>query len=120
MAALRKQTRRCRESTISWQRATSSEYLHFDFRRILRRGDALLDERVPVMAMRTLPQQLRAAVAAAHADVRIEVEDGVLRQLAVAVDQRRGVMKLAERAPDRLMDAQRVRILHECRKQQIE
>ena len=61
-----------------------------------------------------------AAVAAAHADVRIEVEDRVPRQLAVAVDQRRLVAELPERAPDRLVDAERVRVLHERGEQQIE
>ena len=60
-----------------------------DFRRVLRRRDPLLDERVPVVAVRALPEQLGAAVAAAHADVRVEVEDRVLGQLAVAVDERR-------------------------------
>src|SRR5262245_22934312 len=70
--------------------------------------------------MRALPQQLRAAVAAAHADVRIEVEDRVLRQLRVAVDERRRMMELAERAPDRLVDAERVRVLDERRKEQIQ
>ena len=66
--------------------ATSSG---LDFRRVLRRRDPLLDERVPVVAVRALPEELGAAVAAAHADVRIEVEDGVPRELAVAIDERR-------------------------------
>ena len=49
-----------------------------------RRRDPLLDECVPLVALRALPQQLGAAVAAARADVRIEVEHGVARQLHVA------------------------------------
>ncbi len=39
------------------------------------RRDAFLDERVPFVAMRALPDQLGAAIAAAHADVGVEVED---------------------------------------------
>ena len=38
------------------------------------RRDALFDERVPLVAVRALPEQLGAAVAAAHADVRVEIE----------------------------------------------
>ena len=102
-------------------------YLHppalrsdFHLGAVLRRRDALFDERVPVVAVRALPEQLRAAVAAAHADVRIEIEDRVLGQLAVAIDERRRVVELAERAPDRLVDAERVRVLHERGEQQVE
>ena len=62
----------------------------FDFGGILRRRDAFFDERVPVVAVRALPEELGAAIAAAHADVRVEVEDRMPRQLAVAVDERRG------------------------------
>ena len=46
--------------------------------------DPLLDEGVPVVALRALPQQLGAAVAAGRADVGIEVEDGAARQVRVA------------------------------------
>ena len=99
---------------------TASRPLHLDFRRVLRRRDALFDERVPVVAVRALPEQLRAAIAAAHADVRIEIEDRVARQLAVAIDERRLVAELPERAPDRLVDAERVRILDERGEQEIE
>src|SRR5207249_7551749 len=72
----------------------------FHFRCVLRRRDSLFDERVPVVAVRALPQQLGAAIAAAQADVRIEIEHRVARQLAVAVDEHRLMTKLAERAPD--------------------
>src|SRR5262245_30240444 len=92
----------------------------FDLGRILSRRNPFLDERIPVVAMRTLPEHLRAAVAAAHAHVRIEIEHRVLGQLAVAIDERRGMLQLAERPPDRLTDAQRVRILDERREQQVE
>src|SRR5262245_19621066 len=43
-------------------------------RRVLR-GDPFLDERIPLVALRALPQQLGAAITAAKADVRIEVEE---------------------------------------------
>ena len=72
------------------------------------------------MTVRALPEQLCAAVAAAHADVRIEVEHRVLRELAVAIHERRRVVELAERAPDRLVDAERMRVLHQRGKQQVE
>jgi hypothetical protein len=52
--------------------------------------------------------------------VRVEVEDGVFGQFAVAVHERGGVVELAQRPPDRLMDAQRVRILDESGEQQVE
>ena len=70
--------------------------------------------------MRALPEQLRAAVAAADADMRIEIEDRMLGELAVAVDERRRMMQRGERTPDRLMDAERVRVLDEGGEQQIE
>src|SRR5688572_27927884 len=41
----------------------------------LRRRDACFDEAVPLVAVRAVPQQLGAAIAAPHADVRIEIED---------------------------------------------
>ena len=94
--------------------------LDLDLARVLRRRDPFLDERVPVVAVRALPEQLGAAIAAAHADVRIEVEDRVLGQLAVAIDERRRMVKLAERAPDRLVDAERVRVLDQRGEQQVE
>ena len=70
--------------------------------------------------MRALPEQFGASVAAPHADVRVEIEDRVARQLAVAIDERRFVPELSERAPDCLVNAERVRILHERREEQIE
>src|SRR5439155_10671770 len=84
------------------------------------RRDPLLDEGVPVMAMRALPQELRAAVAAAHADVWIEIEDGMFGELAVAVHERCRMVERGQRAPDRLVDAQRVWILNERGEQQVQ
>ena len=82
---------------------------------VLGRRDALLDERVPVVAVRALPEQLGAAVAAAHADVRIEVEDRVAGELAVAIDERRRELQLRQRlarspgAAERVRDSARAR-----------
>ena len=41
------------------------------------RREPLLDERVPLVALRALPEQLGAAVAAPRTDVRVEIEDRV-------------------------------------------
>src|SRR5262245_14956984 len=70
--------------------------------------------------MRALPQELGASVPAPHADVGIEVEHRVFGELAVPVDERGRMAKLAECPPDRLVDAERVRVLHERREEQIE
>ncbi len=67
------------------------------------RRDSLLDERVPLVAVRALPEQLGAAVPAAHADVRIEVEDRLPRDLDVARDERPAAGRAAtacSRSPD--------------------
>src|SRR5262245_47733649 len=103
-------------STRSWVESSSG----LDFGRILCRSDPFLDERVPVVAVRALPQQLRAAVTAAHADVRVQIEDRVPCEVAVTIDETGRVVQLAERPPDRLVDTQRVRILHERGEQEIE
>src|SRR5262249_7429596 len=64
--------------------------------------------------MRTLPEQLGAAVPAAHAHVGVEIKDRVLGQLAVTFDERLGMPQLSERAPDGLMNTEGMRILNEC------
>jgi hypothetical protein len=51
--------------------------------------------------------------------MRIEIEHGMTRELA-AIDERRGVVKLAEGSPDGLVDAERMRVLHERGEEQIE
>src|SRR5665213_57250 len=98
----------------------SRRFLHFYFSSVLGGCDAFFDERIPVVTVRTLPQQFGAAIAAAQADVRIEIEDRVLRQLAVVIDERCRMTQLAERAPDRLVDAERMRILDERGEEQFE
>jgi hypothetical protein len=67
-----------------------------------------------------LPQEFSAAVPTSHADVRIEIEDRVFRELAILVDERGSVAELTQGAPDRLMDAERMRILNERCKEQVE
>ena len=85
----------------------------------MSRRDSFLHERIPVVAVGALPQQLGTAIAAAHAHVRIEIEHRVPRQFTVSIDERRLVMELTERAPDGLVDAERVGVLHERGEQQI-
>ena len=62
------------DAARGFQRAATNASA-FRFFAILRRRDAFLDERVPLVAVRTLPEQLVAAVPAPDADVRIAVED---------------------------------------------
>ena len=62
-----------REIEIVTTAAPPTRASHFDGR-FLRRRDPLFDERIPLVAMRALPQQLGAAVAALQADVRVEEE----------------------------------------------
>ena len=76
--AMRKRTHRWMRS---WRRCQS------DASSSLCRGNPLLDERVPLVAVGALPQELRAPVAAPRADVRIEIEDDVAGQRQIAVDQ---------------------------------
>ncbi len=61
--------------------------LHLDGR-FLGGSDSFLDERIPFVAMRALPQQIGAAVVALQADVRIEEEHRRARRLDVALHQR--------------------------------
>ena len=51
--------------------------------------DPFFDECVPLVALRALPEQLRAPIAAADADVRIEIEHGVAGQGQIALDELR-------------------------------
>src|SRR5678815_2517284 len=69
------------------ERETVASASQLGFRSFLGRRDPLLHECVPFMAVRALPEELGAAVAALQADVRIEVEDRVAREIDVARDQ---------------------------------
>src|SRR4029079_1165569 len=87
---------------------------------VLGRSDALLDERVPRVAVRALPEELGAAVAAAETDVGIEIEDRVARQVFVASDERGRELELRQRLPDRLVQRERVGMVHERFEEQLE
>ncbi len=87
---------------------------------VLRGRDPFLDEGVPLVAVRALPEQFGAAVAAPDADVRVEIEDRVPGELHVAVNQSPFQIELGERLPDRLVDGQGVRILHERVEEQVQ
>ena len=87
---------------------------------VLGGRDAFLDERVPLVALRALPEQLGAAVAAAHADVRIEIEDRVAGERQVALEQLRRTAERRKRLPDFLVNHQRVRVVAERLEEQFE
>ena len=72
------------------------------------------------MALRALPQQLGAAVAAADTDVRVEIEDGVAGEAEIAFDQLRIASQSRQRLPDFLVDHQGVRVVRERLEEQLE
>ncbi len=65
------------------------------------------------MAVRALPDQLGASVAAAHAHVWIKVEDRLAGDVDVPRDQLLWQVEHRQRAPDSLVDRNRVRIVFE-------
>src|SRR5206468_12375250 len=85
-----------------------------------RRRDAFFNERVPLVALGALPQQLGTAVAATHADVGVEVEDGVPCQAQVPVYQLRRSSECRDRLPDLLVDDQGVGVVAERLEQEFE
>src|SRR4029453_5112009 len=89
-------------------------------RRVFGRRHPFLDERIPLVALRTLPEQLRAPGAAMHADVRIEVEDGAARQLYVLLNQCRVQLKSPECLPHLVMDGQTVRVVRQRIEEQLQ
>src|SRR4051812_29376146 len=72
------------------------------------------------MAVRALPEQLGAAIAAANADVRIHVEDGVPGELDVLLHKISFEVESREDMPDALMQCQRMRIVYKSVEQQFE
>src|SRR5688500_3158183 len=70
--------------------------------------------------MRALPQQIGAAVVALDADVRVEEEHRRSRRLDVALHQLAVQIELQQHVPYRLMDGEAVRVLFECREQELE
>src|SRR5262245_21811885 len=87
---------------------------------IFRRRDPLFDEGIPLVALRALPQKLRAPVAAPDADVGIEIEDGVPSQLDVSLDERGRQIELRERLPDGLMQCEGVWIVNQRLEDHVE
>src|SRR3954468_7558531 len=83
-----------------WKPETGSWRLEAEFSarkrrlRVLRRGDAFFDECVPFVTMRTLPEQFRASIPAADADVRVDVKDRVVSQIAVPLHEGRRKFQL--------------------------
>src|SRR5690348_13043366 len=94
--------------------------LHTELFRLFCRSDPVFDERIPLVAVGALPEQLGAAIAAAHADMRIHVEDGVSSQLDVALHERALEVEARKDLPDGLMQRQRVGVMHERLEQQFE
>src|SRR6266850_1542869 len=92
----------------------------FDLRFGLLWRNPLLDERIPLVALRALPEELRAAVAAAEADVRIEIEDRLSGERHIAAHQRLVETERGQDAPDLLVECQPVRVVCERIEQQVE
>src|SRR5690606_23861866 len=84
------------------------------------RRDALFDEGVPFVALWTLPQQLGAAIPAAYADMRVEVEDRLASQVHVLADERRVEPERRQHAPRLLVDGEPVRVVGQCGEEEIE
>jgi hypothetical protein len=84
------------------------------------RRHPFFDERVPLVALRTLPEQLRAAVTAAHADVGIDIEDGVFCERQVPLEHLRRTAERRERLPDFLMNDEGMRVVRERLEQQLQ
>src|SRR5688572_31892802 len=72
------------------------------------------------MTVRALPEELRAAVPAFQADVRIEIEDRVASELFVARHQRRREVQLRQGLPDRLVHDEGMWVLHERLEEQLQ
>ena len=79
-------------------------------------GNCMNEFEVPLLP----GQPLEYGVSITDACIGWDASVSVLRELAVSVGEGRRVMELSQRAPDRLMDAERVRILHERGEQQLE
>ena len=71
---------------------------------LLSLDDAFFDERIPLMALRTLPQQLCTPIAASHAHMRVEVEDGFACKSHVPSYEVLIKIERGERLPDDLVD----------------
>src|SRR5262245_22844458 len=76
-------------------------------------GDSFLYECIPFVALRALPQQLGAAIAAVRADVGVKVENRVAGQRYVPTHEIGVEMQFEQRPPDLLMNDQSMRIVGE-------
>src|SRR5438067_1967059 len=83
-------------------------------------SNPLLHERVPFVAMRALPEELRAAIPAPDAHVGIEIEHGLSRDVDVFRDQMAWQIERRQGIPDGLMDGQGMRIMLERLEQERE
>src|SRR4051812_17030752 len=70
--------------------------------------------------MRALPEKFRAAIAAPQADVRVEIEDRIARQLDIAPDETCRKVERRERLPDRLMQRERMRVVSDRLEEELE
>src|SRR5918998_5011618 len=98
--------RRSRPSSRTGAKGVTRRTPGSELDEVLDGRDALLHEGVPFVAVGALPQQLRAAVTALHADVRVQVEHRVLGGPDIALHAGRVETELDEDVPDRLMDHQ--------------
>ena len=71
------------------------------------------------MALRTLPEELCAPIAAPRAHVGIEIEHRVTRKLDVAAHQRRVELEGGEGPPNRLVDGVSMRIVGQGLKEKV-
>src|SRR5688572_28161618 len=75
------------------------------------RADALLDERPPVVALGAAPEHLLGAIAARGADVRVAIEDGLLRRRQITGQALPGSAHAEERAQGLEMSGQDLGVL---------
>ena len=78
---------------------------------LLGLDDTFLDERVPLMTLRTLPQQLGAPIVASYAHMGVEVENGFASQIHVPLNAVFCKVQRGQGLPHDLMDGQGVRIV---------
>ncbi len=72
------------------------------------------------MAVRALPEEFGAEVAAADTNVRIHVEDRVVREVDVSSDERGLEVESRQRVPDRLVQRERMRVDGQRFEQELE
>src|SRR6266508_6271842 len=83
--------------------------LHLDG--LFRRRHTLFDKRVPLVAVRALPEQLGRSIVTLHAHVRIEEEDGFASECDIPLHERAIETDLKQHCPDGLVHRERVRVV---------